>query len=127
MTEACKRHKRGVLVGWLPIDNDRGTSWAIAEVWRCARCCRDMNPRLAKDTIRPTQKEAMQAYGLPQDVIDGFFPPAPPEPPSKRVEVPLTEWPFPVTTRGEIISARATADLVRRQKLLEEDLWHDLG
>lgn len=100
--QPCKRHTRGVLVGWLPIDNDRGTRWAIAEVYRCARCDQDMDPRIAAGTVKRTQRESMVAYGLPQETIDGFFPPAPaPQPvkPNEAVSVPCTGWPFPVSTR----------------------------
>lgn len=107
----CKRHRRGDLVGWLPIDNDGGTRWAIAEVYRCASCGLDMDPRLATDTIRSTQREAMEAYGLPQADIDAFFPKPPA---SSAVSVPLTGWPFPTSSRPELMATHAAREQAER-------------
>lgn len=113
----CKRHRRGILVGWMPVDNERGTSWAIVEVYRCSVCDHDMAPRVVAGTYRRTQRDAMVAYGLAPEVIEGFFPPAPAQPPasaskSEPISAPLTSWPFPVSSRTpEKILAR-TAGLV---------------
>lgn len=107
-TSACRRHKRGDLAGWYPVDNDGGTQWAIAEVHNCKLCGAHMDQRIVPGTVRRTQRDAMVAYGLAPAEVEAFFPPRAPAPaPAPPVAAPsappvamaLTCWPFPGSTR----------------------------
>lgn len=92
----CKRHRRGSVAGWTPVDTRDGKIWAVAESHFCARCGDTMNPRLVKGTIKRTQREALLAYGLPLADVDAFCPPPAPAEPGEGI--PLSCWPFPVST-----------------------------
>lgn len=94
----CKRHRRGELAGWIPVDTRNGKVWAIAESHFCKNCGASMEPRLVKGTIKRTQRAAMEAYGLPAADIAAFFPEPTPEP-GDRPAMALSCWPFPVSTR----------------------------
>lgn len=94
----CKRHRRGMVSGWMPVDNDGGTQWAIAEAYWCKHCGQDMPPRIVPGTIRRTQRDAMVAYGFAPEYIEQFFKVQTPAP-DDRPAMPLSCWPFPVSTR----------------------------
>jgi hypothetical protein len=108
----CKRHKADKRADpdWKPVSNPSGSKWAIAVIYRCARCSDYLRPRVVLASIKPTQREAMLAYGLPRATVDAFFPPpavpaaaTPPKnyKPKPPVEAPLTSWPFPVSAHQE--------------------------
>lgn len=119
MTEPCKRHRadKSVDPDWMPVDTEDGKRWAIAVVYRCMRCGDGLQPRIAMHTIRPTQREAMVAYGLAQATVDGFFPPEPAPKPHKVVRVkvpPLSCWPFRVSSRPELMATHAEREAAER-------------
>lgn len=112
MTGPCKLHKADKRVDpdWTPVSNEAKSKWGIAVIYRCVRCGNHLRPRVALHTVKPTQREAMLAYGLPKATVDGFFPdqaePAAPVPPKNYkpkppIEAPLTCWPFPVSAHVE--------------------------
>lgn len=97
----CERHTKGPLIGWTPVDTEDGRYWCVAEVYLCSRCDWQMDPRIVRGTIKRTQREALEAYGIsPADLALLFKDPEPPAGPAASFEVPpLSCWPFPVSTR----------------------------
>lgn len=90
----------GNVTGWCP-------PWGILETATCRRC--DGAGTRWTDIKADSCEEALRAYGCTEREIAEHMrglgveptpaPTAAPAPPSNGIHVPLTSWPFPVSTR----------------------------
>jgi hypothetical protein len=90
------RHTRRAVVGFeaRPVELSGGQLWRVREDLRCAKCGELSRRWSRKGYLAESKRDCLKRYGAPLEDL-----PAPADhTPGAAAEVPLTSWPFPVST-----------------------------